>query len=85
MSHFHASAVIVNPAHVLGPGDPGRSSTSIVRRFLRRQIPAYVPGTLNIVAVQDVARGHLLAAREQEPEQVRADEAGAAGEERGGH
>jgi dihydroflavonol-4-reductase len=53
--------VIVNPAHVLGAGDPGRSSTTLVRRFLRRQIPAYVDGTLNIVGVQDVARGHLLA------------------------
>jgi len=54
-------AVMVNPAHVLGPGDPGRSSTVLVRRFLRRQIPVYVDGTLNIVAVEDVARGHLLA------------------------
>jgi dihydroflavonol-4-reductase len=53
--------VVVNPAHVLGAGDPGRSSTTLVRRFLRRQIPAYVEGTLNVVAVQDVARGHLLA------------------------
>jgi dihydroflavonol-4-reductase len=53
--------VIVNPAHVFGPGDPGRSSTTLVRRFMRRQIPAYVDGTLNIVGVQDVARGHLLA------------------------
>jgi dihydroflavonol-4-reductase len=53
--------VIVNPAHVLGAGDPGRSSTVVVRRFLRREIPAYVEGTLNIVGVQDVARGHLLA------------------------
>ncbi len=53
--------VIVNPAHVLGAGDPGRSSTVLVRRFLRRQIPAYVDGTLNIVGVRDVARAHLLA------------------------
>jgi len=53
--------VIVNPAHVLGAGDTGRSSTVLVRRFMRRQIPAYVDGTLNIVGVQDVARGHLLA------------------------
>jgi dihydroflavonol-4-reductase len=53
--------VIVNPATVLGAGDRGRSSTVLVRRFLRRQIPAYVDGTLNIVGVQDVARGHLLA------------------------
>jgi dihydroflavonol-4-reductase len=53
--------VIVNPATLLGPGDCGRSSTVLVRRFLRRQIPAYVDGTLNVVGVQDVARGHLLA------------------------
>ena len=53
--------VIVNPAHTMGPGDSGRSSTVLVKHFLRRQIPAYVDGTLNIVGVQDVARGHLLA------------------------
>ncbi len=53
--------VIVNPAHVLGAGDSGRSSTTLVRRFLRREIPVYVDGTLNIVGVEDVARGHLLA------------------------
>jgi dihydroflavonol-4-reductase len=53
--------VIVNPAYVLGAGDRGRSSTTLVRRFLRRQIPAYVNGTLNIVGVDDVARGHVLA------------------------
>jgi dihydroflavonol-4-reductase len=61
--------VIVNPAHVLGAGDPGRSSTVLVQRFLRREIPAYVDGTLNVVGVDDVARGHLLA-----------DERGAPGE-----
>src|SRR5207245_5554297 len=38
--------VIVNPAHTLGAGDTGRSSTNLVRRFMRRQIPAYVDGTL---------------------------------------
>lgn len=53
--------MILNPAHVLGAGDPGRSSTTLVRRFLRRQIPAYVDGTLNIVGVHDVARAHVLA------------------------
>jgi dihydroflavonol-4-reductase len=53
--------VVVNPAHVLGAGDTGRSSTVLVRRFLRRQIPFYVDGTLNVVGVEDVARGHLLA------------------------
>lgn len=61
--------VIVNPGHVLGPGDVHRSSTEIVRRFLRREIPVYVDGAVNIVDVRDVARGHLLA-----------DERGAVGE-----
>ena len=53
--------VIVNPAHVFGRGDVNHSSTEIVRRFLRRAIPAYVEGALNIVDAEDVARGHLLA------------------------
>ncbi len=56
--------VIVNPAHTFGAGViPARphDSTSIVRRFMLRQIPAYVNGTINVVGVQDVARGHLLA------------------------
>jgi dihydroflavonol-4-reductase len=61
--------VIVNPAHTFGAGDPGRSSTALVRRFMRRQIPAYVDGTINVVGVQDVARGLL-----------RADERGGIGE-----
>ena len=46
--------VIVNPTFVLGPEDPTGTS-------MRRQIPAYVDGGLNIVDVRDVATGHLLA------------------------
>ncbi len=61
--------VVVCPAHVFGRGDVHRSSTEIVRRFLRRDIPAYVDGALNVVDAEDVARGHLLA-----------DERGTAGE-----
>ncbi|HEU4973460.1 MAG TPA: NAD-dependent epimerase/dehydratase family protein [Baekduia sp.] len=53
--------VIVNPAHVLGRGDLDRSSTELVRRFLRREIPVYVDGAACIVSAADVARGHLLA------------------------
>lgn len=53
--------VTVNPTYVFGRGDVHRSSTEIVRRFLRREIPAYVEGTINVVAVEDVAAGHLLA------------------------
>jgi dihydroflavonol-4-reductase len=53
--------VVVNPGHVFGAGDVYHSSTELVRRFLRREIPAYVDGALNIVDAEDVARGHLLA------------------------
>jgi len=53
--------VIVNPASVFGRGDLNRSSTELVRRFLRCEIPAYVDGAVNIVDAEDVARGHLLA------------------------
>ena len=59
--------VIVNPAHVFGAGDLYRSSTELVLRFLRRQIPAYVDGALNIVDAEDVARGHLLAEERGRP------------------
>jgi dihydroflavonol-4-reductase len=59
--------VIVNPAHVFGAGDLYRSSTEIVLRFLRRQLPAYVDGALNIVDAEDVAVGHLLADEHGEP------------------
>src|SRR5829696_10276842 len=53
--------VIVCPAHVFGAGDLGPTSTGVVRRFLLRRIPAYVPGAINVVHVADVAAGHLLA------------------------
>jgi dihydroflavonol-4-reductase len=53
--------VVVNPAYVLGRGDVYGRATSIVRRFMLGRIPAYVPGALNVVDVNDVARGHVLA------------------------
>jgi dihydroflavonol-4-reductase len=53
--------VVVNPAYVFGAGDVYGRATSLVRRFLLGRIPAYVPGALNVVDVEDVARGHLLA------------------------
>ena len=53
--------VIVNPTWVFGAGDVNGASTDLVRRFLRREIPAYVDGALNVVDADDAARGHLLA------------------------
>lgn len=59
--------VIVNLAHVFGPGDRLRSSTDVVRRFLLRRLPAYVDGAINVVDVRDVAAGHVLADERGEP------------------
>ncbi len=53
--------VVVCPAYVLGAGDYSRSSTEVVRRFMLRRIPAYVEGAINVVDVEDVAAGMLLA------------------------
>jgi dihydroflavonol-4-reductase len=53
--------VCVNPTFVFGRGDHRGGSTSIVRRFLHGQIPVYTDGALNVVDVEDVASGHLLA------------------------
>jgi dihydroflavonol-4-reductase len=53
--------VCVNPTFVFGRGDHHGGSTGIVRRFLLGQIPVYTDGALNVVDVEDVAVGHLLA------------------------
>jgi dihydroflavonol-4-reductase len=58
--------VAVNPAYVLGvPVNrtlPGETSTRIVGNYLRGRLPAIVDSYTNIVDVEDVAEGHLLAA-----------------------
>lgn len=59
--------VCVNPCVVFGAGDVYGGSTSLVRRFLLGRIPAYVDGGLNIVDVEDVAAGHLMADEKGEP------------------
>jgi dihydroflavonol-4-reductase len=55
--------VIVNPSFPVGPWDvkPTPSGQMIVN-FLRGKIPAYVDTGLNVVDVEDVALGHIMAA-----------------------
>ncbi|MDO8608322.1 MAG: NAD-dependent epimerase/dehydratase family protein [Phaeospirillum sp.] len=55
-------AVIVNPSTPVGPGDvkPTPTGRMIVEAACGR-MPAYVDTGLNIVHVEDVAEGHLLA------------------------
>lgn len=58
-----APIVIVNPSTPIGPLDYKPTPTGrIIVDFLNRRMPAYVDTGLNLVCVEDVARGHLLAA-----------------------
>jgi len=58
-----APVVIVNPTAPVGPGDWKPTPTGrIIVDYLNGRMPAYVDTGLNVVAVEDVAAGHLLAA-----------------------
>lgn len=58
-----APVVIVNPTAPVGPWDWKPTPTGrIILDFLNGRMPAYVDTGLNVVAVKDVAAGHLLAA-----------------------
>ena len=63
--------VVVNPSYVLGvPVEPtarGETSTRTVANYLLGRLPAIVDGATNIVDVEDVAAGHLLAAESGQP------------------
>jgi len=55
-------AVIVNPSTPLGAYDIKPTPTGdIILRFLEGRMPAYVDTGLNLIDVEDVARGHILA------------------------
>lgn len=57
-------AIVVNPSTPIGPRDIRPTPTGrIIIEAARGRIPAYVNTGLNIVHVDDVARGHLLAFR----------------------
>jgi dihydroflavonol-4-reductase len=54
--------VVVNPSTPVGPRDIKPTPTGkIVVDFLKRKMPAYLDTGLNIIAVEDCARGHVLA------------------------
>ena len=55
-------AVIVNPSTPIGPGDVRPTPTGrIIVEAATGRIPAFVDTGLNLVHVDDVARGHVLA------------------------
>ncbi len=54
--------IIVNPTTPVGAGDIKPTPTGrIILEFIKGRMPAYVDTGLNIVGVEDVALGHLLA------------------------
>ena len=56
--------VLVHPTFPVGEGDSAPTPTGrTILEFLNGRIPAYVDTALNVVHVDDVARGHVLAAR----------------------
>ncbi len=61
-SHNGLPLVIVNPSTPVGPRDIKPTPTGkIILDFLNRKMPAYLDTGLNLIDVNDCARGHLLA------------------------
>ncbi|GAB4311932.1 MAG: NAD-dependent epimerase/dehydratase family protein [Candidatus Bipolaricaulota bacterium] len=62
-AHRGLPVVIVNPSFPVGPYDRKPTPTGqVIVDFLNGRMPAYVDGGVNVVAVEDVALGHVLAA-----------------------
>ena len=55
-------AVIVNPGSLLGPGDTRRFEKGYVGLIYKYNPPFLFHGGINFVDIEDVVRGHLLAA-----------------------
>lgn len=54
---------LVHPSTPVGPGDAKPTPTGqMIVDFMNGRMPAYVETGLNLIAVEDVAEGHLLAA-----------------------
>ena len=62
--------VIVNPSAPVGPGDVKPTPTGrMIIDFLKGRMTGYTDTGLNLVAVEDVAEGHILAAAKGVPGQ----------------
>jgi dihydroflavonol-4-reductase len=56
------NAVIVNPSVIVGERDIHFHGGDILRRVIKKQVPFYINGGMNIVYVGDVVGGHIAAA-----------------------
>ncbi|MCA1594930.1 MAG: NAD-dependent epimerase/dehydratase family protein [Chloroflexi bacterium] len=62
------NVVIVNPSTPVGEGDVKPTPTGrLIVDFLNGRMPAYLDTGLNLIAVKDVAEGHLLAFMKGQP------------------
>ena len=62
--------VVVNPTAPVGPWDVKPTPTGrVVLDFLKGRIPAYIGTGMNLVDVEDVAQGHILAMKVGRPGQ----------------
>ncbi len=60
--------VVVNPTTPIGPWDVKPTPTGrMVLDFIRGRVPAYVDTGMNVVDVEDVAAGHVLALEKGRP------------------
>jgi dihydroflavonol-4-reductase len=58
--------VILNPAAVLGPGDVHLTMGTLLIAAAKGQLFFWLPGTVNVVDVRDVAKAHIQAAKQGE-------------------
>jgi dihydroflavonol-4-reductase len=55
-------AVILNPTVVIGPGDRPNGLSQVVRAIERGLLRGWLPVTINVIDVRDVAKAHVAAA-----------------------
>ncbi|MGM0558303.1 MAG: NAD-dependent epimerase/dehydratase family protein [Myxococcota bacterium] len=58
---YDLPVVVMRPTLLLGPGDRNRSSTGDVILFLKRKIPAAMPGGMSFVDARDTADAFIAA------------------------
>ncbi len=62
--------VVLCPTLILGEGDWKLTSSELIYRFLRKEIPAYLAGGLNPIYVKDAALAHIKALKYGKPGEV---------------
>ena len=59
--------ITVMPTSVFGPGDVKPATGSVLVLAASGRMPVYIGGTINVVDVRDVTRGHIAAAKRGVP------------------